>query len=287
MILLIIVSFVWAFSFGLIKKLAGIDPTAVAVLRLAISFAVFAAFFRPSRLGASAMIRLALVGAVQFGAMYLLYQRSYVNLSGYEVALFTITTPLLVTLIDSAAERRMRIRHLAAAALSVAGAGVVLWNSIHDTGILGGFVLVQLANLCFAAGQVAWRRERARLPADLRDASVFALPLAGALAVTLVVSLFATDWHAFTATRVQWATLFYLGAIASGLCFFLWNLGATRVNAGVLAAFNNVKIPLGIACSLVVFGEKADLGRLLAGGGMMAVGVWIAGRKPEGTGPIS
>jgi drug/metabolite transporter (DMT)-like permease len=287
MILLVIVSFVWAFSFGLIKKLGGIDPTAVAVLRLAISLAVFAFFFRPSRLRPVQMLRLALVGAVQFGAMYLLYQRSYVYLNGYEVALFTITTPLLVTLIDSAAERRLRLRHLGAAALSVAGAAVVLWKSVHDSGILGGFLLVQLANLCFAAGQVAWRRERARLPAGLRDASVFALPFAGALAVTLAVSLIATDWHAFAATGAQWATLFYLGAIASGLCFFLWNVGATRVNAGTLAAFNNVKVPLGIACSLLVFGEKADLSRLLAGGALMALGVWIAGREPDGAGTVS
>jgi drug/metabolite transporter (DMT)-like permease len=287
MILLIIVSFVWAFSFGLIKKLAGIDPTMVAVLRLAISFAVFAPFFRPSRLKPVPMLRLALVGAVQFGAMYLLYQRSYVHLNAYEVALFTITTPLFVTMIDSATERRLRLRHLAAAALSVAGAAVVLWKSAHDSGILGGFVLVQLANLCFAAGQVAWRRERARLPPDLRDASVFALPFAGALAVTLVFSLVTADWHAFAATRTQWATLLYLGAVASGLCFFLWNVGATRVNAGVLAAFNNVKVPLGIACSLLVFGEKADLSRLLAGGGLMALGVWVAGRERDASGPIS
>jgi len=284
MILLIAVSFVWAFSFGLNKGLAGLDSTAVAVIRLAISLAVFAPFFRPPRIGAAPVLRLALIGAVQFGAMYVLYQRSYAHLHAYEVALFTITTPVLVTLIDAAVERRWRARYFAAAALSVAGAGVVLWRSVGDSGIVGGFVLVQLANLCFAGGQVAWRRERARLPADLSDASVFALPFAGAVALALSVSLLSTDWRSFTATPAQWATLAYLGGVASGACFFLWNLGATRVNAGALAACNNAKIPLGIACALVVFGEKADIARLLVGGAVMALGVWIAGAGREAGG---
>jgi len=283
MALLLIVSVIWAFSFGLIKGLGGLDPTAIAVLRLVISLLVFIPFFRPGPMRPMQMARLALIGAVQFGAVYILYLRSYAHLHAYEVALFTITTPLFVALLDAMLEGRWRMRYAAAAALSVAGAGVVLWKSVGDAGILGGFVLVQLSNLCFAAGQLAWRRERSRLPREAGDASVFALLFAGALALTLAVSLAATDWRAFSAGPAQWATIAYLGAIASGAGFFMWNVGATRVNAGALAAFNNAKIPLGIACSILVFGESADLARLVAGGALMAFGVWVAGAGREGT----
>jgi drug/metabolite transporter (DMT)-like permease len=281
MILLLVVSCIWAFSFGLVKRLAGIDPTAIGAARLAISLVVFIPFFRAARLGAGHMATLALIGAVQFGAVYILYLRAYAHLHAYEIALFTITTPIFVTLMDAAAERRWRMRFLAAAALSVAGAGVVLWKSIGDSGVMGGFVLMQLSNVCFACGQVAWRRERARLPSDKSDASVFAVTYAGALALTVAVSLVTTDWRAFSPTGTQWLTIGYLGAIASGLGFFLWNVGATRVNAGALAAVNNAKIPLGIAVSLVFFGEKADMARLLAGGALMALGVWAAGGKRD------
>jgi drug/metabolite transporter (DMT)-like permease len=246
-----------------------------------VATAVLAPFFRRQGLGPGRMIRLALIGALQFGAVYALYLRSYAHLHAYEVALFTITTPILVALIDAALERRWRMRYLVAAVLSVAGAGVVVWKSIGDSGILAGFILVQLSNLCFAAGQLLWRRERTRIPAEVSDASIFALPFAGGLAFTLAVSLALTRWNAFSPTGVQWATIAYLGAVASGLGFFLWNVGATRVNAGMLAAFNNAKIPLGIACSLLVFGERADVGRLLAGAGLMALGVWAARAKPE------
>jgi drug/metabolite transporter (DMT)-like permease len=283
MILLLAVSFIWAFSFGLIKGLGTLDPTAIAALRLAISLLVFIPFFRPGSIRAAQMARLAAIGAVQFGAVYVLYLRSYAHLHAYEVALFTITTPVFVALIDALLERRWLMRYGAAAGLSVAGAGVVLWRSVGDAGILGGFVLVQLSNLCFAAGQLAWRRERARLPSGTSDASVFALLFAGALALTAAVSLFATDWRSFSPGPAQWATVAYLGAVASGAGFFLWNVGSTRVNAGALAAFNNAKIPLGIACSILVFGETANLARLAAGGALMAFGVWIAGRGREGT----
>jgi drug/metabolite transporter (DMT)-like permease len=283
MILLLAVSLLWAFSFGLVKGLSGLDPAAVAVVRLAISLAVFAPLLRPAALGRAAALRLGLVGAVQFGAMYILYLRSYAHLHAFEVALFTITTPVFVALADALVERRFAPRFIAAAALSVAGAAVVVWRSIGDTGVLGGFILVQLSNLCFAAGQVAWRRTRAGIPAAVSDASLFAAPLTGALALTLAVSLLSTDWRVFSPTPSQWASIAYLGAGASGLGFFLWNVGSTRVNAGTLAAFNNAKIPLGIACSILVFGEHADLGRLLAGAAIMACGVWVAGPP----GPVS
>jgi drug/metabolite transporter (DMT)-like permease len=280
MILLLAVSVIWAFSFGLVKRLAGLDPTAIGAVRLAISLAVFLPFLRASRLGRRPLTALALIGAVQFGAVYILYLRAYAHLHAYEIALFTITTPLFVAVVDALLERRWRMRFVAAAALSVAGAGVVLWKSIGDSGVVGGFILMQLSNVCFACGQVAWRRERARLPAASSDASVFAVLFAGALALTLAVSLVTTDWQRFSPTGRQWLSIAYLGAVASGLGFFLWNVGATRVNAGVLAAFNNAKIPLGIAVSIVFFGETAELGRLLAGGALMALGVWTARGSP-------
>jgi drug/metabolite transporter (DMT)-like permease len=285
MLLLLTVSVIWAFSFGLVKRLTGLDPTAIAAVRLAISLAVFLPFLRTAKIPMSSRIRLFLIGTVQFGIMYILYLRSYAFLHAYEVALFTITTPIFVALTDAVVERRWSGRYAAAALLSVAGAGAVVYKSAGVSGVLAGFILLQLSNLCFAVGQVAWRRERKLLPADVSDASAFALPYAGALALTLVVSLFTTHWAAFQPTPTQWLTIIYLGAIASGVCFFLWNVGATRVNAGTLAAFNNAKIPLGIACSLVFFGETADVKRLLLGGALMAIGVWVASDRPRDASP--
>ncbi len=279
MIRLLVVSLIWALSFGLIKgRLTGLDPTAVAAARLVGAAALFLPWLRARGLPAATVVRLTLIGAVQFGAMYVLYLRSYGYLAAYQVALFTIFTPLWVVLLDAALERRWLHRYAAAAALSVAGAAAALGWTQPKGALATGFLLVQLSNLCFAAGQIAWRRERARLPASRSDASVFALLYAGALALTLLVSLRTTTWPAFAPTPIQWATIAYLGVLASGAAFFWWNQGAAQVNAGTLAACNNLKIPLGIAAALTLFGEKADLPNLLASLLLLGAAGWIAQR---------
>jgi drug/metabolite transporter (DMT)-like permease len=275
MLLLSVVSLVWAFSFGLIKKLTGLDSTAIAVARLAVSVAVFLPFLRLGA-GPRKLLAAAAIGAVQFGLVYIFYLRAYAYLHAYEVALFTITTPIFVVILDAAVARRWSNRFLLAAALSVAGAGILVWRAGGGRGALVGFGLMQLSNACFALGQVAWRSLRASMPAQISDKSVFGAAYAGGLALSGCVSAFSGSWSHFSPTGPQWLIILYLGAVASGVCFFLWNVGATRVNAGVLAVFNNAKVPLGIAVSLAVFGESVDLARLLGGAAAMALGVWVA-----------
>ena len=70
-------------------------------------------------------------------------------------------------------------------------------------------------------------------------------------------------------------TLLYLGILASGVCFFLWNYGAKLVNAGALAIMNNVKVPLAIACSFIFFHESGNIPRLLGGGMIIVVALLI------------
>jgi drug/metabolite transporter (DMT)-like permease len=63
--------------------------------------------------------------------------------------------------------------------------------------------------------------------------------------------------------------------LASGIGFFMWNTGATRVQAGVLAVFNNVKVPLAVLVSLLFFGERTDGLRLFGGGTIIALALWL------------
>ena len=120
----------------------------------------------------------------------------------------------------------------------------------------------------------------AKLPAEVTDASLFALPYLGAFLVTALTSVFATDWPAFRPTSAQVLTLVYLGAIASGLAFFLWNKGATRVGTGTLAVLNNAKVPLAVACSLLFFGEASDPYRLAGSLALLGAALWLARPSP-------
>jgi drug/metabolite transporter (DMT)-like permease len=281
MFLLLLVSLLWAFSFGLVKQLTGLDGAFISAARLGLALLVFLPFLRLRGVSARLGGALLAIGAVQFGLMYLAYNESYRFLKSYEVALFTLTTPVLVTLIADALDRTLRPRALIAALLSVAGAACVVVRDDAVRGTLIGIGLVQLSNLAFASGQIAYRRFRAAQPA-LHDRDVFGLLYAGAFLVTLPVTLVRTDFPALPLTARNVEILLYLGVIASAVGFFLWNRGATQVRAGTLAAMNNAKVPLGVAVSLLVFRESASLPRLFAGGALMILAVWVAeSRDPE------
>lgn len=280
--LLLLVSLIWAFSFGLIKRLTGFDGAFLSAARLGLALLVFFPLLRLRGLAARTAVALAGVGAVQFGLMYLAYNESFRYLKSYEIAVFTLTTPILVTLLADAFDRTLRRRSLLAALLAVLGAACIVVKTDPVSGTFVGIALVQLSNLAFALGQVLYRRLRST-HSGARDRDLFGLLYLGAFAVTLPVCLLRTNFAALPLTATNLGVLLYLGIAASGVGFFLWNRGATQVSAGTLAAMNNAKIPLGVACSLLVFGETADSRRLLwlvVGGILMALAVWIAeGRR--------
>ncbi|MDD3276514.1 MAG: EamA family transporter [Kiritimatiellales bacterium] len=282
MTLLLVVSLLWAFSFGLIKDgLTDLPAASVALIRLAIALAVFAPFLRLRSLRLSDAIRLMLTGAVQYGLMYVAYMYAFSHLKAYEVALFTVFTPIYVAAIHDGFERRFCIRTLTAALLAVAGGVLIKYEQLDSASLWAGFFLMQAANLCFAFGQIFYRRTMARLPEKQSDLQVFGLLYLGA---TLVAALAATgiSWVPLELTAKQFWILMYLGAVASGLAFFLWNVGARKVSAGALAIFNNLKIPLGILVSVLFFHETVDWPRLLGGGILMAgaLGVNARVRRP-------
>lgn len=271
MIYLLLVSIAWAFSFGLIKgNLAGVDSNFVSFARMAFSLLVFLPFLKYKKLNRRKFLLLALDGFLQFGIMYIAYTASFNYLKAYEVALFTIFTPIYVTLIDDAFNREFNPNFLLSALMAVAGTYIIEGGQAVNSGIWWGFLLVQISNLGFAFGQVFYRKLMAD-EAGLKDRDVFGALYLGAFVGTGIVTLIFTPLASLHLSLTHWWTLIYLGVFASGICFFLWNLGARKVNAGALAIFNDLKIPLSISVSILVFGEKANLTTLLIGGGIIVL----------------
>ncbi|MEI8241818.1 MAG: EamA family transporter [bacterium] len=277
MLWLLIASIIWAFSFGLIgKTLEGVPGSFLACTRLALAMCVFLPFLR--RVPARDMRALLLIGAVQFGLMYICYNDSFVYLQPHEVALFTVFTPVYVTLLHDLRQRRISWNALFAALLATAGAGVVLWHRDNLLAPWRGFLLVQASNLCFALGQLAYR-EWARGPARPDDRAVMGWLYLGGTLATLPWALLAVPRGSVSLSTGQVAAVIYLGLIASGLGFFLWNAGARRTPAGVLAVFNNLKIPLAAGVSLLMFGGRGDLFHLAGGGLLFVAATWLSQRK--------
>jgi drug/metabolite transporter (DMT)-like permease len=264
---LLAVSILWGFSFGLIKtEFAGLSGATLAAVRLLIALPCFLPFLKPAyRRLSPANLQLLLIGAVQYGLMYVALFNAFRWLSAYEVALLTIFTPLYVILAHALLERRLPPAWFwGTALLAVAGAGWIFQpDSLPDK--WRGIALMQASNLCFATGQIAWRRLQPRLPTR-GDADGYALLyLGGALAALPFALPHQPLAELAGLTPTQWGALFYLGAIASGLGFFLWNAGAARSNPATLAVFNNLKIPVAILISITLFGETARPQALIPG----------------------
>lgn len=266
---LILVTLLWAFSFSLIGVyLAGqVDPYFSVLTRVLLALAVFLPLLRPAQTPRRAALQLMGIGAIQLGLMYLFYYQSFLLLSVPEVLLFTIFTPVYIALIYDGLQGRLSPHHLIAAAISVLGAAVIRWEKL-DSDYWLGFLVVQGANLCFAIGQVAYKQLMSGQPTRdaLRDFGWFYL---GAATVATVAWL-VLGKPQYPTTSVQWGVLVWLGIIASGAGYFLWNRGATQVDAGTLAAMNNALIPAGLLVNLLIWNRDADLPRLLAGGILIA-----------------
>jgi carboxylate/amino acid/amine transporter len=276
--LLILVTIIWGFSFGLIKgNLTGIDPYFIAFIRMVFSLLVFLPFLRIRHLPRKSSWKLLLIGAVQFGIMYIAYFFSFQTLKAYEVALFTILTPIYVILFDDAFQRKFHYQFLLTALMAVAGTALISYSGFSSGMLLAGFLLVQVSNIAFAFGQVYYRRVMRPLD-GFRDQDVFGLLYLGAFLITGISCAALTNWSTVQLGFTQYWTLAYLGIIASGLSFFLWNKGARQVDAGTLAIFNDLKVPVAVLISVVFFGETVNLLNLAIGGVIVALALVINGR---------
>ena len=277
---LMAVSIIWAFSFGLIKgKLTGLDSGLVASIRLILCFLCFVPFiFKVS--DEKMRIRLMILGVVQFGIMYLAYIKSYQYLPGYLVAVFTIFTPFYVIALNFIFDKQSRKgKHfgysLLAIVTSIVGAGIIVFKSPGQDEYIIGFLILQCANIAFAIGQ--WNYQR--WADQEKNAGNMAWMYLGAATFASLVSIPYVDFSQLVITQEQIFVLLYLGIIASGLCFYLWNSGSKSVNPATLAVMNNGYIPIAVVAAIVLFQEPVDMQRLLIGGGLIALSIWISAMK--------
>ena len=177
---------------------------------------------------------------------------------------------------------------------AVAGAWLIRADPAARPDFGEGFLWIQAANLCFAFGQVAYRRTLQQGGGRV-DAAAHAWMFLGGTAVAGLVMAVRLVGGVLTSpaqtadelalSLEQLAAIAYLGVVAAGLGFFLWNAGARRVSAGLLAAANNLKVPAGMAVSVLLFGEAlapdgelASWVRKLGGSALVLAAVVIASR---------
>ena len=281
--LLILITLLWAASFSLIGEyLAGqVDGYWVVFIRMVLALLTILPLFKWRQLNAysvKTLTQLAGIGAVQIGLMYLFLYHAFLYLSVAEVLLFTIFTPLYITLIDEIilGRRRLPFTWWLAAAISVLGAAIIRYQGL-STDFVIGFALIQAANICFAAGQVAYKR--LELGSTQNQIQQFAAFFAGASLVSGLGVLLFGNHQMLPNTPLQWGILFWLGIVASGLGYLGWNLASKWGNTGQLAAMNNALIPAGILVNVLFWQHDTDWLRWLLGASLIVIAVVLASRQ--------
>ena len=265
---LLAVTLLWAFSFSLIGVyLAGqVDAWFSVLMRIALATLVFLPFLKLKKTPKALALKLMLIGAIQLGVMYSFYYHSFLYLSVPEVLLFTVMTPIYITLLNDALEKHFNPRFFLIAIIAVCGALAIRYESINSN-FLVGLLLVQAANMCFATGQVTYKH--LMIDSKLDHKTVFGWFFIGAFIVASVCYVLFGNSDKLPSTPTQWGVLIYLGIVASGLGYFGWNKGATLVNVGTLAAMNNLLIPAGIVVNVLIWNTEADIPRLSIGAGII------------------
>ena len=255
---LIIVSILWSFSFGIIKYgLSGVDSSYISFIRSLIAFVFFSSISIYNIKKFSFDIKLVMIGAIQFGLMYVFYIQSYAYLPAYLIATFTITTPIFVGLASSYISKETISKNgIYAIILVLIGSFLMRFNVVNPFNYWIGFILIQFANFFFATGQILFKQWN--IKNGTKDiVHNFSQLFLGATLITSIFYFLSIN-NSLELTSVNLFTLIFLGLISTGLGFLFWNIGLLKVSNEKLAVLNNLIIPIAILNSYFIFGEQIN-----------------------------
>ena len=259
MLYLTIVSILWSFSFGIIKfGLTGVDSIFISFFRSLIAFIFFSSLTVYNIKKFSFDTKLIIIGAIQFGLMYVFYIQSYQYLPAYLIATFTITTPIFVGLFSKALMKESFSKNgILSIILVLIGSFMMRFNLANPLDYWFGFILIQCANMFFASGQIMFKKWHTE-NSDKDIVHNFSQMFFGATIVTSLFYFQTLDVQNILSTT-NLLSLIFLGLCSTGIGFLLWNIGATKVSNTRLAIMNNVVIPLAVLNSFFIFGEDINI----------------------------
>ncbi|MDR0679131.1 MAG: DMT family transporter [Puniceicoccales bacterium] len=277
MIYLLIAALIWGSSFGLNHMaMYFVTPPLVGLLSCVIGMAMFLpfAFYGPAR---KLRLSFAGIGLLQLGLMNYFYQSSFAHLEGHLVALLSLSAPLYVGIFADLFERRRPWQRLLFAAISIAACAYALGASIKGRYTVRGFVECQAANLVHGLGVVLYGRLM-RAHKDIPDRAAFFWMWLGGTA-PLLLALFMTPWsnlpETFSWAPHQIAILLYLPIFCGGIANYIWNKGVVAVSSGVLLAFTNLPLVLGLFFGRLLYGEGGNWFRQIVALVVLLALVWL------------
>jgi drug/metabolite transporter (DMT)-like permease len=240
-----------------------LDKYFLVFVRITLAAMLFLPFTKFRGLPFILQLQLLFIGSVQIGIMSLFLYHSYHFLSVAEILLFTIFTPFYVTIVYDILSRRFHFLYLISVGFAVLGALIIRYETISEH-FWVGFFLVQAANICFAIGQSAYKYVLGNNK-NIDQKKIFGYFHFGAFMITAVMFFVLGDFDQISPSLFQWFILLWLGLVASGVGYFLWNKGATMVDAGTLGIMNNALIPAGLIVNITIWNRTENYTTLAIG----------------------
>lgn len=265
---LLLASLIWAFSYSLNKQnLADVNPFAVSAIFCAVSAITFLPVLRLTQSTLKKILPLLILGAIEFGQMYIFFQLSFNFLEAYEIALLLITTPIYVVLIDGVINgTKLAVPCLFASICILLS--YLLVNVPEYSFNRYGVLLIQGSNLSFACGQVLVKNFFKKNP-HLSITQTTSILYFGGFIICFLASIITNKPYApLDGHAILWASI--LGTSCCGICHYLWNTGIMRVKTPVIAVMNNLQIPLSILVAVLFFGETINWMKFYTCIGMLA-----------------
>lgn len=273
---------VWGLTFISTKLLIeqGISPQEIFLLRFLIAY-VGIWFISPRRLFAKSWkdeLWLLLAG-VTGGSFYFLTENTALDITlANNVSFIVCTAPLLTTILSLLIYKKEKasVRLIAGSLLSLAGVAMVVYNGsfVLKLSPLGDF-LTFLAALSWAFYSLVIRKLSGRYQTTFITRKVFFYGLLTILPVFLFRPLSldtATLLH-----PVVLCNLFFLGVLASLVCFAVWNVVLDKL--GTLRASNYIYLnPLFTLAGSALFLDEPLTLMALLGAALILGGVYWAGR---------
>jgi len=256
-----LVTLCWSLSFPLARILvAELDPLWITTFRFLIggsALLVLSTFGRSRKVDIKRSWKLVLFLAIfEFFLTYFLYLTSIMYLPASKVAAMTLSTPVVILILDSALKGKFPALKIAVPfALAIVGT-IILYDPtshVHARGQLIGFATILLSNLSFAIASVIMRR---RVGSSAIRITGIAQVFAGAMAlITCLV------WKGLPGSMPvsHWAILIYLSIVATGIGFWFWNRSVNKLGPLYPGLISNLKAPIAAVLSVLLLGEVVSI----------------------------
>jgi drug/metabolite transporter (DMT)-like permease len=284
MLLLVLTMVVWGSTFMVTKELIAVwPPFTVAFVRVIVGTLVllpFALSRKPPGLRLP-WPTIWLMGFIGVALYYLVFNMAMMSVSASQGALVQASIPAMTALVAVLwlRERATALRWLGIA-MSVGGVLIVFSGSGSDGGesSLFGSLLMFASVVCWGlytalAKRAAGFDSLVITVAVTGTGSLLLLPLAG---YEVVTANLAGDGLP-PLPLIGWVELLYLGGIASGVAYLLYNASLRHLDASEVGVYTNLIPIVGVLTGVVVLGDPLSA-RAIVGGVVVMFGVWITSR---------